>query len=468
MLFTIFVTLTAFADPARETRAPVYLEIGEQRLLPFPEIARFAVSGPSIRHKRLTDPDRLLVKAVAPGAAQITAFGKDGTVTEREIRVRKRSTSEPGELALAISRLDHIEVISVGHAFVLRGSVPSITEATKIAWIKQRFPKDVADQTTIASDLRTKSLEKLRELLKDFPEVRVEEDADRIQVTGIFKSTALASKMHQRATKILPLLEWQAGQLGGLASAIYFRVFLLSLTRENSMTLGITWPQEFPLRLNAIPLAGWLTDRIESKITALESSGSLRVLSKPELVVRAPGSAELFSGGEFPIQQQTRFSSQVQWRNYGLGLKLKVENVADPELRLTIETELSQIDRSNSEGMIPALKANRMKTEVDAVFSQPLLLCGLTQQSSAEARSGVPFLSQIPILSPLFGQSAKLEENQELVAVLIPYRAPPARALARIENQAPAGYVPLPRTTISKSEAETLQQSSEWPWNVFP
>lgn len=469
MIFFLFLLNASHsAETPSETRAPVYLEVGEQRLLPFTDIDRYAVSGPAIRHKRLSDPDRLLVKAVAPGAAQITAFAHNGAATERQIRVRKRSSAEPNELALAVSRLDHIEVISVGTNLALRGPIPTQAEAAKVALIKQRFPKETLDQTTIAPELRARALSQIRDLLRPFPELRIEEESERIRVSGVFKSSAQAAKMQTRAMRILPLIDWEAGQLGGLASAIYFRVFLLSLTRENTMALGITWPQELPLRLNAIPLAGWFNDGIESKITALEASGSLKVLSKPELVVRAPGSAELFSGGEFPIQQQTRSLSQVQWRNYGLSLKLKVENVADPELRLTIETELSQIDRSNSEGTIPSLKANRMKTEVDAVFAQPLLLCGLTQQSSAEARAGIPILSQIPILSPLFGQSAQIEEHQELVAVLIPYRAPPIRALARVENQAPGGYIPLPRSQISGDEIESLKKSVEWPWNVFP
>jgi Flp pilus assembly secretin CpaC len=466
-MWLLFITV-ACAQPLQEVRAPVFLEVGEQRLIPFPEIDRYAVSGSGIRHVRLPNPDRLLIKALAPGSAQITTFSADGSSVAREIRIKRRSLKEPSELSKAVSRLDHTEVISVGTGLVLRGHISNITEAAKIALIKSQFQKEVTDQTNLDPILQEKVLERLHTLIDPFQSIQIQEEGGRIRVTGTHQDQSGTKRLRARALQIYPLIDWEVGQLGGLASAIYFRVFLLSLSRKSTLALGVTWPEEIPMRMSAIPLSAWLSDQIESRITALESSGDLRILSKPEIVVRAPGSAELFSGGEFPIQQQTRFSSQVQWRNYGLGLKLKVENVADPEIRLTIETELSQIDRSTSEGSVPSLRANRMKTEVDALFSQPLLLCGLTQQLNSAGRSGVPVLSQIPILGLLFGQSQKSEENNELVVVLIPYRAPPRAALARVGEQVPSGYIPLPRSTLSKTDIEILKQSEEWPWNALP
>jgi Flp pilus assembly secretin CpaC len=206
---------------------------------------------------------------------------------------------------------------------------------------------------------------------------------------------------------------------------------------------------------------------LDLALSALEGDGSLKVLSNPELVVRAPGEAELFAGGEIPIRTRSQFSSNVNWKAFGLTLKLKVAQSSGERVRLEIFTEVSHLDSAISQGDIPGVQANRMKTEVDARYGTPLLLSGLLQQNMREQLKGLPVLRRIPIFGALFGSEDYVRERSELVAILLPASAPPSHAMGRLARSTPRGLVPPPRHWLSPDYERSLRASENWPWNAL-
>ena len=208
--------------------------------------------------------------------------------------------------------------------------------------------------------------------------------------------------------------------------------------------------------------------QLDVALQALEGEGSARILSSPELVVRAPGEAELFAGGEIPIETSSAYASNVTWKNFGLSLKLNVTATTAEKVRLDIFTEVSHLDQSiSSNSKIPGLQANRMKTQVDARYGVPLLLSGLLQQGTRESARGLPLLRQIPVLGLLFGSDDYLNERSELVAILLPSSSPPPAPLSKIMRYAPKGLLPPPRTWISPEDEKRLRSSNEYPWNAL-
>ncbi len=208
--------------------------------------------------------------------------------------------------------------------------------------------------------------------------------------------------------------------------------------------------------------------KINLTLQQLEGEGHLKILSNPELVVRAPGEAELFAGGEIPIQVQSRYSSTIQWKSYGLSLKLKVTHQAGEKLRLEIFTEVSHLDASISSIAIPGIQSNRMKTQVDVCMGTPLFLSGLLQKNMRETAKGLPFLRYLPVLGHLFGSSDYLEAKSEFIAILYP-RAPIPMPIPSqtVEYIMPRGMLPFPRNWIPPLEERRLKAELEYPWNVF-
>ncbi len=198
----------------------------------------------------------------------------------------------------------------------------------------------------------------------------------------------------------------------------------------------------------------------------LEGSGHAKVLSNPELVVRAPGEAELFAGGEIPIQMQNRYYANTTWKNYGLTLRLKVTQAIGDRVRLDIFTEVSHLDSTLGQDKLPGIQSNRMKTQVDARFGVPLLLSGLLQEGTRRDARGLPFLRKIPVLGSLFGSEDYLNERSELVAILYPHSSPPPTALPRSQLN-PRGTPPFPRHWMDPGEERVLRESRDYPWNAL-
>jgi pilus assembly protein CpaC len=286
-------------------------------------------------------------------------------------------------------------------------------------------------------------------------------------ISGSIEDARARKNIESELSGRFPLLEFRLDSLPDVSPTIHFKVFLLELKRNRFGSFGLSWPgfQEGAFRVTRWGIEEAL--QLDIMLQTMEGDGSARVLSNPELSVRAPGEAELFAGGEIPIETRGRFGSNVTFRPYGLSLKLNVTHSTQDRVRLEIATEVSHLDVSIGRGDIPGFQANRMRTQVDARFSEPLLLSGLLQQGVRENARGLPFLRQIPILGPLFGSEDYLRERSELVAILLPLMRPPQAPLEKIQRLSPAGALPPPRNWISPEEAANLRDSRDWPWNAL-
>ena len=194
------------------------------------------------------------------------------------------------------------------------------------------------------------------------------------------------------------------------------------------------------------------------------------MLSQPELVVRAPGDAELCAGGELPIKTNTQYSSQLFWKSYGLTLKLHVTEVTSKQVRADVFTEVSHLDQSNTLDDLPIVQANRMKTQVDAEIGKPLLLSGLLQQDSREQAKGLPFLRKLPVLGKLFESRDYLEARSELVAVLYPtfnLQLENTQKWSTPGTRFPRGIAPIPRISSPTLKRAVQKEIDNNPWVVF-
>jgi len=457
--------------PEAEERPPLVLGQGEQRLLHTPDLSRYSLGSPCIHAHRLEAQGALLVKGVTPGAGDLWIWNQDGSSEHRTVRVEKTSSSEVSPiLEKAISHLDETEVLLVGSGVVLRGQVRSVRESAKIRALTENFAKEVHDETEPAEDLLKDSEKRINAWILATPmakNLKLEREAHALFVRGSFASPSLQALAEKEIRRIYPQTIVELDSFPDTSPTVYFRVFLLELKKSRFHTIGLSWPAmqagAFSVTTSAISDALAL----DLTLNALEGEGSVKILSNPELVVRAPGEAELFAGGEIPIQARSQFYSSVSWKNYGLTLRLKVVQSSGERVRLEIFTEVSHLDPSIGQDNIPGIQANRMKTQVDARYGTPLLLSGLLQQNMREEVKGLPLLRSIPVLGSLFGSEDYLNERSELVAILLPASAPPSNPMSRIARLSPRGSPPPPRQWVSPEQERTLRQSQEWPWNAL-
>jgi Flp pilus assembly secretin CpaC len=462
---------------AAHERAPLVLAVGEQRLLGVPGLLKFSLGGPCVRALSVPralapEGDALLLKGASAGATDLVIWKSDGSEEHRTVRVEKVDPEQVSSaLEKALAPLSEAEVVFAGPGAVIRGTISSVEEAGRIEGIVAAFPKEVRDETEPSDALVASGRERLEAWLKlsAYPaKLRIERLGRDLWVRGHLERPADRATVERRARAAYPLVQLELEALPDSSPTVHFKVFLLELKRSRFGTFGLQWPGSLEGAFHVSP--GAITDSLSLDVAlqALEGDGSVKVLSNPELVVRAPGEAELFAGGELPIHMESHFYSEISWKSYGLTLKLHV-TASTPELvRLDIMTEVSRLDPTvTSDNKIPSIQANRMKTQVDARFGAPLLLSGLLQEGTREQARGLPLLRSLPILGALFGSEDYLNERSELVAILLPNHTPPPAPMNRVEHVLPKGALPPPRDWVSAADEKALKASPDYPWNVL-
>ncbi len=477
--FILFFQLCIFLGPSIAFAEviegpPVFLQPGEQRILIYPRLLRYSLSQEGVRVRRVRKEfpvsqrgkfhEMLILKAVKVGASELQVWKEEGIVESRKILIRK--TSSPGVISSVVQaaeKLKEVEVYWVGASITLRGEVLSVAEAARIEALLRQFSTLVSDQTTLSESLFIQAERMLRDWLKKThydSRLRVEELGGELWIRGALSSLAEQKAVEKKARSIFPLIQFEVDSMPDRANTVHFKVMLLELKKSGFREFGIAWPagQENAFQVSSLGVRDGL--QLQLALRALEGRGSARMLSQPELVVRVPGEAEFFAGGELPLVRRTQYSSEVGWKKHGLTLKLKVTHSAGDLVRLEVFTEVSHLDlKIQSEG-IPGIQASRMKTQVDARYGKPLFLSGLLQQGWREQIQGLPLLKDIPILGKLFGSEDYLHEKSELVAILIPSSLPPDPASQRFKGI--LSEAESPRAEESPSDGIALDPTIPW------
>ena len=420
-------------------RAPWLIAPGEQRELIIKGLKRYSLAGTAVRALPLSKallkelgPDsknRLLIKAVQPGTSEIWVWKSDGQAERQTIRVEKPTASVlTPALERALSNLEEVEIFYSGEGVALRGEIHSSRESGRIAALISAFPKEIRDETSPGAELLNRQETEVRAWLQSTSlgsKIHLERRGPVLRAWGSLTHPKERDLAERRIHALCPFAMIDLDSLPDESPVIHFQVYLLELKRTRMGSFGLSWPGS---QGTAFRVSSWGISQnldVQVALQAMEADGTAKILSNPELAVRAPGEAELFAGGELPIKTATHYSSQVTWKNFGLLLKLKVAQATAEKARLEIQTEVSHLDPTLDRDSLPGIQANRIKTQVDAEFGQPLFLSGMLQQDLRKQARGLPLLREIPVLGALFGSEDYLNERSELVAVLVPRTKPP-------------------------------------------
>ncbi|MEQ1723869.1 MAG: hypothetical protein ABL930_11890 [Pseudobdellovibrio sp.] len=200
---------------------------------------------------------------------------------------------------------------------------------------------------------------------------------------------------------------------------IKISVKIVEVSKNFERKIGVRWPDSYQAQIldnsTLVPAPSF-----DLALNAAEKSGDAKILASPNLICRSGKEADFFAGGEFPIKVLGLRSKEIQWKRYGIALKLKP--VIDPlaQMSLQVETEISTLDRSISVDDVPALHSNRVSSYFDLIHSKTIVLSGLIKSESSENNEGIPWLKNIPILGSLFNSKNFLENKSELVIFVTP------------------------------------------------
>jgi general secretion pathway protein D len=193
----------------------------------------------------------------------------------------------------------------------------------------------------------------------------------------------------------------------------------------DSAALSSTSPTDFILRLTT---GGSV--KVDVALAALATRGNVRILSRPIIQAENNKEAKILVGEQRPFVQVFRSlptgdavrDQIVQYRDVGTSLSILPTINPDGYVNLQVKQEVS--NATSEVGPIagaPVISTRELSTHLFVRDGQTAVLGGLVSRERDRNRSGIPFLSAIPILGALFGSTKNVDSNTELFLFLTPH-----------------------------------------------
>ena len=173
---------------------------------------------------------------------------------------------------------------------------------------------------------------------------------------------------------------------------------------------------------------------LDLRLTAAESKGNAKVVSRPKIVTLNNRAAKLQSGVTLNVKTLSNVSAastsgsintgvvtgSITSIDAALSLNILPLLVGDDQIQMIVDINDASPDLTSTIDGIPGVLKNSASTAVIVKNGQTAVIAGLVKQSNAKNTTGVPFLSDIPILGNLFKSTSISDHNNELVIFLTP------------------------------------------------
>ncbi|MGH6986072.1 MAG: type II and III secretion system protein family protein [Caulobacteraceae bacterium] len=164
---------------------------------------------------------------------------------------------------------------------------------------------------------------------------------------------------------------------------------------------------------------------INATLQALETKGAVHTLARPNLVAMSGQEASFLAGGEFPFPVPNGLTgTTIEFREFGVKLKVTPTVEDSGEIRLKVAPEVSQLDPANGISLqgiqVPGIDTTRAETSVELRNGQSFAIAGLFSKDTTRSVGQIPGLGDIPVLGALFKSSSWKHNETELVIIVTP------------------------------------------------
>jgi general secretion pathway protein D len=167
---------------------------------------------------------------------------------------------------------------------------------------------------------------------------------------------------------------------------------------------------------------------IDIALSALQTRGTVRVLSLPLILAENNRESALVVGSEQPFIQSFRtFATDnsatdqiVQYQQVGTILNILPTINLDGYVNLQVYQEVSAAT-TQVQFNAPIITNRNATASVFVKNGQTVVVGGLTNNEQQKSRSGIPLLSAIPALGALFGKTTETTARTELYLFLTPH-----------------------------------------------
>jgi pilus assembly protein CpaC len=362
--------------------------------------ANIYVADPKVAEVRPASSTSLFVFGVGAGHTTIAAVDQLGRVlADYDVTVRP-SAFGAREAQAAISRLipgSQVQVRPSGKGVMLTGAVPNATDAAQAMLIAKGFmlaDAGVQNQMSIASPSQVTLMVRIAEM-------------KRSTARNIGVNWAAAAKLGTAVG---------TGLVSGFAPLITGTL--------NGATCG----------------AGGGRLCFDTILNALANEGLAHILAEPNLTVMSGQGASFQAGGEYPYAVPSGSNSSavtISFKPYGVMLSFVPTVLSNGRINLHVKPEVSQLDSTNTvqipgAGVVDGLLVRRAETTVELGSGETFAIAGMLQTTSNSNDSGLPGISDTPIIGALFKTNSMTREQTELVIIVTPILVHPVQNMAQL------------------------------------
>ena len=300
---------------------------------------------------------------------------------------------------------------------------------------KQEWKVSVAGDTAAL-------VEEARSLADTFPELSVTRAGSSVLIRGTVRSQrakTLFESFAQTHQKVLLQISLPDDE----RTLLSYDLKMIEISRGATAHLGIRWPDSLSVKgsgtlgtTEETSLA--VVSDFEARLNLLMADGRAKILANPKLVCESGSSANFLAGGEIPIVIVTPETRTVEWKTYGIILKIHPEMEYGNRIRTKITAEISTVDHGGGSSDVPGFLTRRVTTNFSTPPGGTVMLSGLVKNEMAKDVAKVPLLGQIPVLGELFKSRSFRENKSELAIFITPaeVKEPSTKEIAAWETKA--------------------------------
>jgi general secretion pathway protein D len=199
-------------------------------------------------------------------------------------------------------------------------------------------------------------------------------------------------------------------------------------TTANGTTLTTGSLVDGLLKANTFAFVGD-SRQIIAQITALKEKTNIKILESPSILALDGTQANFTVGQEYPYSGGSYTSSvggsttNVQYRETGVTLLVLPRISASGTVTMDITQEVSSFGTNVLVGDLsyPTFPKASVTNTFYVKDGETVAIAGLIRDSTSNGRSGIPFLSEIPILGSLFGTTKNEKHRTELIILITPH-----------------------------------------------
>lgn len=347
------------------------MTVGENKTIPTNNVDSYSVGTPGIIDVKVTpNMNQFVFVGLRPGSTTVLMIRRGGEEVTYAVNVFARAPEAvEQELEQLLLGYTGLRIRKVGTRFFIEGGVGTEADAKRINLIASLYPGQVESLVVVGS-------------------VGVEHTID-----------------------------------------VRIDFYFVQYNKNSNYGVGLSWPGRFGpanVSVNKDLLSSGVTATasLESPLPALDlaqTRGWAKVLKHSTVVTTSGSEATFESGGEQNFAIAAGLTGTVVPIKFGTNVSvLPRYDAVTKDLEVKIDAAVSDLTAPAGTTSLPGRQTSKVASFVHLKLGQSVVLSGIQTKATTHSVTGIPLLSQIPVLGLLFGGHTNSENEIEGAVFIIP------------------------------------------------